>query len=467
MKCKKCGTEAGNAILCPNCGTHMIVSHTVGDILKEQDAKHQAGTIQPPKKSKKPWILAAVFVIACAALALYLAYPYLKRTVMPDNHAATVLKAETNRLQDKYHNQLTDYINGKAQSHDQTGVVRMNEMTEDSTHYMDYLNVNTLQYDIHQDGVNGSVRGIFGLAKNDENPVVQVYFYENGNDVYFKIPQLFTGSYKMTMQQLENRLEQSADEVDIDRTYIEDAGTVWNLFANYTNEDDRKEYATVITKVLPVITENLNKMWDKAAYEKREVVSVETEKGVLDAQQYQVTVSKEQFMEMAEQSIYQIYADTSLTAYTSLLASVKNITKESLLQTIREALSDMEQITFSIAVNDQDRIVGVSLQNNTQEATAEMTYTFAGADEPLDICVLQLLTEEHVQNSSKLQMMIRRECRAKEAKNLSMADFKEALDVTQMSSTQKLQLVQQMIDNIGIINQIFTEKGTAEIGMLQ
>ena len=127
----------------------------------------------------------------------------------------------------------------------------------------------------------------------------------------------------------------------------------------------------------------------------------------------------------------------------------------------------MEQITFSIAVNDQDRIVGVSLQNNTQEATAEMTYTFAGADEPLDICVLQLLTEEHVQNSSKLQMMIRRECRAKEAKNLSMADFKEALDVTQMSSTQKLQLVQQMIDNIGIINQIFTEKGTAEIGMLQ
>ena len=165
-----------------------------------------ADPMQPqPKKKKKKWPLVAVILIALAAVitaVVIVVLPKLKKELSPTKQAVTAIKNVGASLEDSvdklFNNLGTNTVSDKNEI---SGTFKFDNMTVNGESYSKYVKADSIKYDIQTDTSLQKAAGDLKL-QNGSTELLTVSFYTDGSTVYFKIPELFTETFSMSVDQI-------------------------------------------------------------------------------------------------------------------------------------------------------------------------------------------------------------------------------------------------------------------------
>ena len=232
-----------------------------------------------------------------------------------------------------------------------------------------------------------------------------------------------------------------------------------------TGKEKLKGYASDVKAFTPYIFSSINTLWDNAEYEKGENVTISTNRGAnkQDARTYTVTIFNNALNKMLENAINSIYSDSKLTAYTSLITSVTKVSKDTLIIGLENEFKNVDNIKFNITVDDNDRIVGLwfDLSSLTGNATDCINISMAGNSSPSSYITSSISLTD---NSSSIDFNVVCDTESEsKAEKLSVNDFVNPVDVLSLTNSQMVQISRDLILNMNVLNQIFSEKALSEI----
>ena len=76
-----------------------------------------------------------------------------------------------------------------------TGTLKIDTATIDGEKYSDYIKADTVTYDIQMDASTEKMAGEIKL-QNGSATALTATFYSDGNNMYFKVPELFSESFR-------------------------------------------------------------------------------------------------------------------------------------------------------------------------------------------------------------------------------------------------------------------------------
>lgn len=433
-------------------------------------------TYKPTKNKKTPLIIGIIVaVIAVVGLGIYFAYPMLKRSAVPVESAGDILKAETDRLKQSVEYNLSELENnGSIKTVKYSGTISLKGLDIEGTDYFDYLKADELQYDIYSEMATSTMSGIIGIAQQG-NSIVELNFYKDTQNIYFSVPKLITQTFKISIEDvIKEMVAQNAEYMRVgDGTLDEysqliDKDTyekVLRALLLGTGKEKLKGYASDVKAFTPYIFSSINTLWDNAEYEKGENVTISTNRGAnqQDARTYTVTISSNALNKMLENAINSIYSDSKLTAYTSLITSVTKVSKDTLIIGLENEFKNVDNIKFNITVDDNDRIVGLwfDLSSLTGNATDCINISMAGNSSPSSYITSSISLTD---NSSSIDFNVVCDTESEsKAEKLSVNDFVNPVDVLSLTNSQMVQISRDLILNMNVLNQIFSEKALSEI----
>ena len=433
-------------------------------------------TYKPTKNKKTPLIIGIIVaVIAVVGLVIYFAYPMLKRSAVPVESAGDILKAETDRLKQSVEYNLSELENnGSIKTVKYSGTISLKGLNIEGTDYFDYLKADELQYDIYSEMATSTMSGIIGIAQQG-NSIVELNFYKDTQNIYFSVPKLITQTFKISIEDvIKEMVAQNAEYMRVgDGTLDEysqliDKDTyekVLRALLLGTGKEKLKGYASDVKAFTPYIFSSINTLWDNAEYEKGENVTISTNRGAnqQDARTYTVTISNNALNKMLENAINSIYSDSKLTAYTSLITSVTKVSKDTLIIGLENEFKNVDNIKFNITVDDNDRIVGLwfDLSSLTGNATDCINISMAGNSSPSSYITSSISLTD---NSSSIDFNVVCDTESEsKAEKLSVNDFVNPVDVLSLTNSQMVQISRDLILNMNVLNQIFSEKALSEI----
>ena len=428
-------------------------------------------TYKPTKNKKTPLIIGIIVaVIAVVGLGIYFAYPMLKRSAVPVESAGDILKAETDRLKQSVEYNLSELENnGSIKTVKYSGTISLKGLDIEGTDYFDYLKADELQYDIYSEMATSTMSGIIGIAQQG-NSIVELNFYKDTQNIYFSVPKLITQTFKISIEDvIKEMVAQNAEYMRVgDGTLDEysqliDKDTYEKVLG--TGKEKLKGYASDVKAFTPYIFSSINTLWDNAEYEKGENVTISTNRGAnqQDARTYTVTISNNALNKMLENAINSIYSDSKLTAYTSLITSVTKVSKDTLIIGLENEFKNVDNIKFNITVDDNDRIVGLwfDLSSLTGNATDCINISMAGNSSPSSYITSSISLTD---NSSSIDFNVVCDTESEsKAEKLSVNDFVNPVDVLSLTNSQMVQISRDLILNMNVLNQIFSEKALSEI----
>lgn len=246
MFCTKCGYNAGTAKFCPKCGNPLNpqpvqetpvqnepVAQTVQSEPVEQQqfgtqsqfnetvqqqfgTQPQSGTVPPvnadvpryqqappmqqqPKKKKKKWPIVVAIIAVIVAAAAVLGFVVLPNVLSPDKHAIAAIKKLGTGLEDTASSALDNMsLTSVSDKNQITGTLKLDTATIDGEKYSDYIKADTVTYDIQMDASTEKMAGEIKL-QNGSATALTVTFYSDGNNMYFKVPELFSESFVISL----------------------------------------------------------------------------------------------------------------------------------------------------------------------------------------------------------------------------------------------------------------------------
>ncbi|MDO5402160.1 MAG: zinc ribbon domain-containing protein [Eubacteriales bacterium] len=395
MFCTKCGFNAQDSKFCPKCGTPIADRGSVQQS-SEQHVQQNQDTMnyfegqamgqpqqEPVSVKKKKWpkvaaVVAAVLAVLC--VAGYFAYPYIANMISPKNQAITALK---NAGAD-FESMLTDSVSSlsttsAASENELKGSLKINSAAVDGMNYMSYLKVDTINYviqtDIHKEVVSGTV----GLASGTSANVINVLFYTDADNVYFKIPELFQESFKMPVSNLS-----AGSSV---------TGSLGSLSSVLDSADPAmiSQYSGIIQSVIKDIMTGFDKMIEKCEYRKTGASTYQSENGEIKVNTFDVTLTKSALLEGINAAIDALYADTEVSSYMSLITSLTGGTKDTIKAEVQKGLSSMSDIPFTIYVGREDKLVKAIVDFSAigVASAGDISLEFIGSGNPMEHVVMQ------------------------------------------------------------------------------
>lgn len=432
------------------------------------------------KKKRWPLITAIIaVVVVLAAVGLYFAYPAIKREAAPAAGAADILKAETDRVRQSCETKLTSLENdGSMGAMDFVGTLTLDDLSRGTTDYKSYLKADKVKYDIHSDMSDGVVSGILGISENENSPAVNIRFYKDAQYIYFSVPELTSQTFKISMDSIiKNVLSEGESYLKNDTSVSTDYSEILNnqnvynyivkILSGKFDKGNIKSYAEALKVFSPYIFSSINEMWENSDYEKGQDITVSAGNGrkTQDARTYTVTISNNAVNKLVESAINSIYADSKLTSYTSLITSVTKLSKDTLILGIEKGLKDVDNITFNITVDDNDRLIGiwVDLSAITGNASDCINIMMSGNNEPADYTTYILSLGDSASSSSfGIRMESDNETKGSAA-DIKAADFNGAIDILNMSNSQLVQISRDVMIHADILKSILTDKAISEL----
>lgn len=209
MFCTKCGYNAGTAKFCPKCGNPLnpqpvqetpVQNEPVAQTVQSEPVEQQQfgtqsqfnETVQPqPKKKKKKWPIVVAIIAVIVAAAAVLGFVVLPNVLSPDKHAIAAIKKLGTGLEDTASSALDNMsLTSVSDKNQITGTLKLDTATIDGEKYSDYIKADTVTYDIQMDASTEKMAGEIKL-QNGSATALTVTFYSDGNNMYFKVPELF------------------------------------------------------------------------------------------------------------------------------------------------------------------------------------------------------------------------------------------------------------------------------------
>lgn len=417
MICSKCGFNANNAKFCPKCGAMMEAPAAgqpqdavqnaqqpqmeFGQNLQQPQTEFGQNTqqgmqfgqnVQPQYaqsnmpnnglKKKKKWPKVAAIVAAVAVIlgvGLFFAWPYVSQMFSPKKEAVAALKNASSSFESAVTNAVSGESMGvsipaKQQSKGSYKLENLKIGTED---YLSYLKVDTVQYDYQVDTANHEMSGTIGLSKGNAAPVISMKFYTDGSTLYFQIPQMFTESFKVSIDSYLNTDLGELGEV----SGLEDLGDIddyWDFYETLSslssnmNAETLSQYSGVIEALAKNFVQGFNVTVDNCEYKKLENTTLESDDLSVKVTAYKVVLTEEALKKGMLETIDAIYSDSTLSVYASMLTSFSGYSKEKVKSSIEDSLDGMQDISFVLYVKDQ-KIAGMKFDLSTIDSSEDGT----------------------------------------------------------------------------------------------
>ena len=256
-------------------------------------------------------------------------------------------------------------------------------MTVNGESYSKYVKADSIKYDIQTDTSLQKAAGDLKL-QNGSTELLTVSFYTDGSTVYFKIPELFTETFSMSVDQI-------AKDTDIDSSfgYSFDMSDISSYLSVLNSGDfsQSKEPAKAAAKAL---AKGIDVFADACQYGKNDSLTYKSDNGDIEVTEYSVTVTEEAVKAGVNAAIDALYADSATSAYMSML-SIAGVTQDSLKKEIASSIQGMDPVTFSMYVNKDDAIVRISIDNADVNGNSNGTIaiSFVGKDNISDYVVIE------------------------------------------------------------------------------
>ena len=355
-----------------------------GDVPRYQ----AADPMQPqPKKKKKKWPLVAVILIALAAVitaVVIVVLPKLKKELSPTKQAVTAIKNVGASLEDSV-DKLFDNLgtNTVSDKNEISGTFKFDNMTVNGESYSKYVKADSIKYDIQTDTSLQKAAGDLKL-QNGSTELLTVSFYTDGSTVYFKIPELFTETFSMSVDQI-------AKDTDIDSSfgYSFDMSDI-SSYLSVLNSGDFSQYKEPAKAAAKALAKGIDVFADACQYGKNDSLTYKSDNGDIEVTEYSVTVTEEAVKAGVNAAIDALYADSATSAYMSML-SIAGVTQDSLKEEVASSIQGMDPVTFSMYVNKDDAIVRISIDNADVNGNSNGTIaiSFVGKDNISDYVVIE------------------------------------------------------------------------------
>lgn len=434
MFCTKCGYNAGTAKFCPKCGNPLnpqpvqetpVQNEPVAQTVQSEPvAQQQFGTqpqfnetVQPqlgtqpqsgavppvnvdvpryqeappmqpqPKKKKKKWPLVVailVVLIAIITAVVIVVLPKLKKELSPTKNAVTAIKNVGASLEDSVDNLFNNLGAGSISDKTEfSGTFKFDNMTVNGESYSKYVKADSVKYDIQADTSMQKAAGDLKL-QNGNAELLTVSFYTDGSTVYFKIPELFTETFSMSVNQIVN-------DTDIDSSfgYPFDMSDI-SGYLSALNSGNLSQYKEPAKAAARALAKGIDAFADECQYGQNESLTYKSDNGDIEVTEYSVTVTENAIKVGVDTAIDALYADSATSAYMSML-TIAGVTQDSLKKEIASSIQGMDPVTFSMYVNKDDKIVRVAadVSDIDEYSNGEIAISFVGKDNISDYVVIE------------------------------------------------------------------------------
>ena len=427
MFCTKCGYNAGTAKFCPKCGnplnpqpvqeTPVQNEPAAQTVQSEPVAQQQFGTqpqfnetvqqqfgtqpqsgevppvnvdvpryqeappMQPqPKKKKKKWPLVVAILVVLVAIitaVVIVVLPKLKKELSPTKNAVTAIKNVGASLEDSVDNLFNNLGAGSISDKTEfSGTFKFDNMTVNGESYSKYVKADSVKYDIQADTSMQKAAGDLKL-QNGNAELLTVSFYTDGSTVYFKIPELFTETFSMSVNQIVN-------DTDIDSSfgYPFDMSDI-SGYLSALNSGNLSQYKEPAKAAARALAKGIDAFADECQYGQNESLTYKSDNGDIEVTENAIKVG-------VDTAIDALYADSATSAYMSML-TIAGVTQDSLKKEIASSIQGMDPVTFSMYVNKDDKIVRVSVDVSDidEYSNGEIAISFVGKDNISDYVVIE------------------------------------------------------------------------------
>ena len=518
MFCTKCGYNAGTAKFCPKCGnplnpqpvqeTPVQKEPVVQTVQSEPVVQQQFGTqtqsgavppvnadvpryqeappMQPqPRKKKKKWPIVVAIIAVIAAAAAVIGFVVLPNVLSPDKNTAS----------SAFDNMSFTSVSDKSQI---TGTLKIDTATIDGEKYSDYIKADTVTYDIQMDASTEKMAGEIKL-QNGSATALTATFYSDGNNMYFKVPELFSESFVISLAQLE-------DEIDSGFSY----GSMGSISKYFSSIDTSniELYREPVNAAVKCVVKGINTFAEECEYKKGDKLTYNSDNGDIKVSEYSITITKDAVIKACETVIDELYASKDLSSYMTLL-TMAGVSQTTIKSSIESSLSDMQPVTISMYVNKKDEIVRLAIDAadyNTSEK-GFIAMSFLGNDNPFEYVVIEAdvddinmkytvktqdnkaaLALEMTQNKeyikagaeisasgttvkidnlyvnsnidgSNIDMKLSGEATQKEFSKLkySASDYSGAYNLANLTDTQSTTLAYELMKNLNVLSNVFSD----------
>ena len=379
-----------------------------------------------------------------------------------------------------------------------TGTLKIDTATIDGEKYSDYIKADTVTYDIQMDASTEKMAGEIKL-QNGSATALTATFYSDGNNMYFKVPELFSESFVISLAQLE-------DEIDSGFSY----GSMGSISKYFSSIDTSniELYREPVNAAVKCVVKGINTFAEECEYKKGDKLTYNSDNGDIKVSEYSITITKDAVIKACETVIDELYASKDLSSYMTLL-TMAGVSQTTIKSSIESSLSDMQPVTISMYVNKKDEIVRLAIDAadyNTSEK-GFIAMSFLGNDNPFEYVVIEAdvddinmkytvrtqdnkaaLALEMTQNKeyikagaelsasgttvkidnlyvnsnidgSNIDMKLSGEATQKEFSKLkySASDYSGAYNLANLTETQSTTLAYELMKNLNVLSNVFSD----------
>ena len=349
-----------------------------GDIPRYQPASQMPP--QPKKKKKWPIVVAVIAALAAIIAVLGVIFlPKLKESLSPDKHAKAAIKNLGSNFEQTVNNSIDNMSAVSISDKNEiSGSIKIDTATFENQKYSDYVKADTLSYNIQADASTQKVAGDVKL-QSGSSVLLTVSFYSDGTNVYFKVPELFSESFTVSLAQL-------TDGSDIGMDSFSDLSMYMSMFDSSSID----LYKEPIKAASQCIAKGINIFAEECEYNKIGELTYQTDNGDIKVTEYGVTVTKTALTNAVNTVIDELYADKSMSSYMSLL-TMAGVSQTSLKTEFATLVQDMKPVKFNMYVDKNEEIVRVSVNAKDFDASEEgmIAVSFIGKESKLNHVVFE------------------------------------------------------------------------------
>jgi len=408
MFCTKCGTNVSEGIFCPKCGNRIIPITSESPVTPVETSETPIQTtetpatseipvtpvtpvapvedafsfgIEKPIKKKKKWpmvagIVAAVLIVL--GVAGYFAYPMLLPIVNPKAYAVSAFKNSTAKIADNVDNVIATTDFSAATSPQEVSIsLQLDKLDVQSGSVLsDFSGKNvtmTIQASPSDQVESGTITlGTSGAA------ALSIQFYIDASNITFKIPELSSQTFTISMSSITDNLDYSYSEMS-------------SMMGSLSGSDIQKymnQYSSQIKAVVQDTIKGLDTVIDNSDYTRTDSKTYESENGDIKVSVYDVVISEEAIKKGVLVAIDSIFNDKELSSYVSLLTMAIGETKQELITEVANADLGIDKIPYTVYINNKKEIVKTIFDfNKITGDDATMSLEFIGKDSIYDYVV--------------------------------------------------------------------------------
>lgn len=295
-----------------------------------------AGYRRGKRKGGIALLLSLVFLFLFGAGTCF-AYPYIEAALSPKAQVLTALKEIGGEYREKSSEFISELKSLFTTETDIEGQVSFTRAEIDGIDYLEEFGYNRAEFKLTANAQKQSVSGTVGAEDTDSEKKKEV---ELNLDRQLLKEELIKAGYR----------------------------EVWNdieVLLDFVDADTMNEYIGVAERMNIHMQSAVKVLLDNSSYTRNGKEAVEIDGEWVNTTKYTVTISKEAVLAALEEFFNQVYADSSLTSYTTMFATFTGYSRNDLTDISKEIFEDMTYVDIGVYLNKDKEPVRFDTQFDT------------------------------------------------------------------------------------------------------